>query len=197
MVRKTVKTKISVVRTLNLPRDFQLLRGRKEVAKTSATSGFAIINRKHPGFRLGVRAVAHTMRAFVRYVLHRFKMWLAGVERLARAARLKRLSLFCATVLVPRVSDMLACWQLLLWLFHWLWGLWLQATRRHLSHSRSTLQTKRALMVLDTLQGLPCPPRCGCSRCSLAQSNRSVRREWEKAIIREAEASGKRPFQYE
>jgi len=197
MVRKTVKTKISVVRTLNLPRDFQLLRGRKEVAKTSATSGFAVVNRKHPGFRLGVRCVAHTMRAFARYVLHRFRLWLAQVERLANAARLKRLSLFCAPILFPRVGDLLACWQLLLWLFHWLWGLWLHATRRHLHSSRSALQTQRALRVLDTLQGLPCPPRCGCARCSLAARNRSVRREWERAIVREAEASGKGPFVFE
>jgi len=197
MVRKTVKTKISVVRTLNLPRDFQLLRGNKEVAKTSAASGFAVINRAHAGFRLGVRCVAHTMRAFARYVLHRFRQWLAKEEKLAHDAFLTRMSLFCVTVCFPRVSDLVALWQLLLWLFHRLWGLYLRVTARYSSHSRSALQTKRALLVLDTLQGLPCPPRCACARCSLAKRNASVRREWEKAIIREAEASGKSPFVFD
>jgi len=191
-----VKTKISVVRTLNLPRDFQLYRGRTAVAKTSATSGFAVMNRAHPGFRLGVRAVAHTMRAFVQYVLLRFRVWKAREDKLSRDELLGRLSLFFAPVLLPRFGDLLALAQLLMRLFHLLWG-WLRGFfRRRPFRSREAVLLERAFDVVQASAALPCPPRCRCSKCALAASNKAVRREWERAIIREAEASGKRPFEF-
>lgn len=191
-----VKTKISVVRTLNLPRDFQLYRGRTAVAKTSATSGFAVMNRAHPGFRLGVRCVAHTMRAFVQYVLLRFRVWKAREEKLSRDASLARLSLFFAPVLLPRLGDLLALVRLLRWLFHLVWG-WLRGFfYRRPFRSREAVLFERASSVVSTLGALPCPPRCRCSKCALVARNKAVRREWERAIVREAEASGKRPFEF-
>jgi len=66
----------TVVRTLGLPRDFQLVVGARDVRKADAQGPFLIRHRSQPAFRLPVRSVAHTLRAFVKWVLWRYAKWL-------------------------------------------------------------------------------------------------------------------------
>jgi len=98
-------TKPTWIRTLGLPRDFQLVAGRRDVRKADAQNGFLVRHRNYSGFRMGVAKVSHTLKAFVRYVLHRFKKWyreffLGVVENL-----LPSQPVFGATVLFPSLSS--------------------------------------------------------------------------------------------
>lgn len=75
------RNKLTRVRTLNIPSDFQLrsLGGRDE-RSVSATSKFVVCNRAVRGFKLVVSKVFGTMRSFVRWLLYRFGRWLKSKE---------------------------------------------------------------------------------------------------------------------
>jgi len=84
--RSSSSPRVSVVRTLNLPRDFQLVLRRRDVRKVDATRGFGVRHRLHAGFWVGVRSVSHTARAFAKYVLHRLKKFLEKLEPVSAVA---------------------------------------------------------------------------------------------------------------
>lgn len=66
------------VRTLALPKDFQLVVQGKDVRWVDARGHFTIRNRLFPSFRLVVRGVHRTIAKFVKFVAHKFVRW---VER--------------------------------------------------------------------------------------------------------------------
>jgi len=107
-------TKPTWIRTLGLPRDFQLVAGRRDVRKADAQSGFLVRHREYSGFRMGVAKVSHTLKAFVRYILYRFQKWyreffLGVVENL-----LPSQPVYGSTVLFPSLSSVRAATTLAL-----------------------------------------------------------------------------------
>jgi hypothetical protein len=62
----------TVVRTLGLPRDFQVVIRKVWVRKANARAAFNVVHRP-TGWSLRVRCVAHTLRAFVKWLLWRFR----------------------------------------------------------------------------------------------------------------------------
>jgi len=76
MKTKTAARNPTVIRTLGLPCQFQLVLGKLDVRKVDAQRGFSVRHRGYSGFRLAVARVHHTKRAFVKYLLHRFKAYL-------------------------------------------------------------------------------------------------------------------------
>lgn len=115
---KTPVRKLKVLRTLQLPCHFQLVLGRTRVAKVDATRGFAVVHRLYPGFRFAVRCVAHTKRAFVKYLLARFKKF--DADRRAEAVRQLAAKVPTFDAFAPRcfpsVSDVVAFFGLLYFL---------------------------------------------------------------------------------
>jgi len=103
----------TVVRTLGLPRDWQLYSGgslrrpRVAVAKCSAQLPFIVGDRTDPLLRLRVHSVKHTHRAFVKWVLWRFRKMTEGRYHLPTRggvptlrplhSSLSYLALLCAT----------------------------------------------------------------------------------------------------
>jgi len=81
IMRPQVSRPVRVVRTLGLPRDFQVhLPGGRPVAVADAQSVFVVRNRRWPRFRAVVRRVIGTLASFVAWLLRRF---LFHVRRLA------------------------------------------------------------------------------------------------------------------
>jgi hypothetical protein len=105
-----------VIKTLQLPLHFQIFLGRRPVAKVDATRGFAVRHRQYADFRFAVPRVDHTRRAFIKYLLHRFKVFLRS--RLPKAIALvsERFPLTYGPVLLPTPSSIYAVYCLL-WLF--------------------------------------------------------------------------------
>lgn len=61
------------VRTLGLPRDFQIVVAGREVRAARANRPFVVVSRTNPSFRVRVPRVRHTLGAFVRWLLWRYK----------------------------------------------------------------------------------------------------------------------------
>lgn len=107
MDKSKPKQKCSVIRTLNLPRDFQLVLRKRDVSKVDATRGFGVRNRLYPGFWLAVKAVWFTAKAFAKYVALRLKRFVAKLESPAQALFRQSRPFEQQPLLFPPLPDLL------------------------------------------------------------------------------------------
>jgi len=113
---KRLRRELKVIKTLQLPLHFQIFLGRRPVAKVDATRGFAVRHRQYAEFKFAVPRVDHTRRAFVKYLLHRFKQFLKmrGIKALASVSRVVPVTY--GPVLLPTLASVHAVIEML-WLF--------------------------------------------------------------------------------
>lgn len=122
------QSRVTVIRTLNLPRDFQLVLRRRDVRKVDATRGFGIRHRAYSGFWIAVRSVYHTARSFAKYVLHRFRKYLERIAPQVARGLESILPPVAQPELLPRVENVL-------FIAFWLWYtlvLWFARVREKL-----------------------------------------------------------------
>jgi len=175
-------TRPTWIRTLGLPRDFQLVAGRRDVRKTDAQSGFLVRHREYSGFRVGVVRVSHTLKAFVRYILHRFKMWYRTMFLGALEHVMPSQPAYCGTVLFPSYSSIRDATTLALRAG----VVCVKTVGTHvvnLLEDGGMLRLPRFPARRVVVQSLRHGPSCRCSDCVAKRNDDSNRRFYEAHIV--------------
>jgi len=181
--------KITVLRTLSLPRDFQLVVGRQDVRKVDAQTGFGVRNRLYDGFYLGVAAVHHTAKAFARYVIMRFRKWLKERCIAVYTTLAETIPGQHDPILIPRLRDVVHLLRFMRFIMAVVMSTILNYLWRHL------LRDELGHLFVPT----PAPPRgtprkfvhtvrCKCERCEERKLERDRKRAYTNAIVQSYES---------